>query len=183
MSYSDSKWTYATGRNRSHFLSLRTSKLRQDGLTLIEVLITLLVLSIGLVGIAALHLSSMRFAHSSYYTSLASTVALDLEERLWIELGRDTTATVRCLDASSASNVVSQLQARWRAGTALQGSQPVIIPDVLVTAGTISTSSGVNSWTDVPIQISWVDERFEGAGNEVFAYRARVVCFDPDFGT
>lgn len=177
VSYTDSKWACGAGRKRLQHLRLTSPKELQDGLTLIEILITLLVLSIGLIGIAALHLNSMRFAHSSYYTSLASTVALDLEERLWIELGRDT--AVSCVNPTSATTVVSQLQTHWRVGTTLQGSQPVIIPNLTVIPGTIATPSGENSWTDVPVRVRWVDERFGGAGIEEFAYRARVVCFNP----
>ena len=37
----------------------------QTGLTLIEVLIALVVLSIGLAGLASMHLSSVQYVHSS----------------------------------------------------------------------------------------------------------------------
>ena len=60
----------------------------QRGLTLLEVLIALLVLSIGLIGAAVLTVQSLQNTHSALYTSLASAAALDLEERLWIDLGR-----------------------------------------------------------------------------------------------
>lgn len=71
------------------------------GLSLIEILVALLVLSIGLAGMAALHLNSLKNVSSSYYRSLASTIALDYEERLWLEAARlaDTDpATAVCPD-------------------------------------------------------------------------------------
>ena len=58
--------------------------LKQRGLTLVEVLVTVLVLSIGLIGIGLLQIQAIQFANSSYHTSIASTASLDFEERLWI---------------------------------------------------------------------------------------------------
>lgn len=56
---------------------------RQQGITLIEVLITMVVVSIGLLGIAALQLKSMQFSDSSLQRSIAAVQANDLVERLW----------------------------------------------------------------------------------------------------
>jgi prepilin-type N-terminal cleavage/methylation domain-containing protein len=83
---------------------------RQRGVSLIEVLVTLLVLSIGLVGIALLHLNSLKFAHSSYYTSVASSAAVDLEERLWVALGSGVGG---CLDSGDVSGVIEALENLW----------------------------------------------------------------------
>ena len=70
------------------------------GFTLIEVLIALLVLAIGLVGLAALLISSLSNVHSSTHYSLASVIALDFEERVWGEMSRvgNTLASGKCLN-------------------------------------------------------------------------------------
>jgi len=52
------------------------------GFTMIEVLIALVVLSIGILGVLALQIHSLSYSHSAYLTSVASVQAMDLEERM-----------------------------------------------------------------------------------------------------
>lgn len=54
----------------------------QRGATLIEVLVTLLVLSVGLLGMAGLQALSMQSNHSAYYRSQATFLAYDISERM-----------------------------------------------------------------------------------------------------
>ena len=54
-----------------------------SGFTLIEILIALLVLSIGLLGLAAVQFQSLQNSHASYERSMATMQARDLVERLW----------------------------------------------------------------------------------------------------
>lgn len=55
---------------------------RQRGTTLIEVLIALLVLSVGLLGMAGLQMTSLKSNHSAYYRSQASLLAYDIADRM-----------------------------------------------------------------------------------------------------
>lgn len=52
------------------------------GLTLVEVLVALLVLSIGLLGLAGLQMTVLRSNHSAYQRSQATLLAQDITERL-----------------------------------------------------------------------------------------------------
>jgi type IV pilus assembly protein PilV len=52
------------------------------GLTLVEILIALLVLSIGLLGLAGLQTTSLKFNTSAYYRTQATTLAYDLADRM-----------------------------------------------------------------------------------------------------
>jgi type IV pilus assembly protein PilV len=52
------------------------------GLTLVEILIALLVLSIGLLGLAALQTTSLSFNTSSYYRTQATALAYDFADRM-----------------------------------------------------------------------------------------------------
>lgn len=52
------------------------------GLTLLEILIALLVSSIGLLGLAGLQTAAVRFNTSAYYRSQATSLAYDLADRL-----------------------------------------------------------------------------------------------------
>jgi type IV pilus assembly protein PilV len=64
-----------------------TSPFRQFGVTLIETLVTMLIVSIGLLSIAALQLKSVQYASESYHRSVATVLAGDLVERLWAGIG------------------------------------------------------------------------------------------------
>lgn len=55
---------------------------RQQGTTLIEVLVALLVLAIGLLGAAALQLNALKYTDSSRTSSQASFIAYDMMDRI-----------------------------------------------------------------------------------------------------
>ncbi len=55
---------------------------RHHGFSMIEVLVTLLVLSIGLLGLAAMQASSMQNTHSAYLRSQATYLAYDMLDRM-----------------------------------------------------------------------------------------------------
>lgn len=58
-------------------------RIRCRGVTLIETLIAMVIVSVGLLAIAALQIKSVQFAHASYQRTVASIQASDLIERLW----------------------------------------------------------------------------------------------------
>ena len=53
-----------------------------DGFTLVEVLVAILVLSIGLLGMAGLQLAGLRNGHTAHMRSQATLLAEDLAERM-----------------------------------------------------------------------------------------------------
>ena len=55
---------------------------RHTGFTMIEILVALLVLSIGLLGLAALQATGLRYNHSSYLRSQAVLQAYDMADRM-----------------------------------------------------------------------------------------------------
>jgi len=57
----------------------------QSGFTLIEALVALLVLSIGLLGAAAMQLKALQGAQSGYQRAVVSLAAQDAVERLWAQ--------------------------------------------------------------------------------------------------
>lgn len=74
---------------------MRTAKIRRQipvmtlganralgGFTMIEVLVTVLVLSIGLLGLAGLQATSLRNNHSAYLRSQATVLAYDIADRM-----------------------------------------------------------------------------------------------------
>jgi len=57
-------------------------KARQDGLTLIEVLVALVVLAFGLIGIAGMQASSLRSGQDAYLRTQAMAIAQDMADRM-----------------------------------------------------------------------------------------------------
>ena len=63
------------------------SKNKQSGTTLIEILVSVVVMSVGLLGLAGLQMNAMRFQKASSQRSEATQAAYDLGERMrsnWI---------------------------------------------------------------------------------------------------
>lgn len=143
---------------------------RWRGLTLIEVLIALLVLSIGLIGIAALHMTSLKTAHSSYFRSVASVIAVDAEERLWIALADTPPEQAPDIDL---------VRTEWQAHWAESGIRP---PGLAMLLEEIEDSA---DWTDVRVTVRWTESRLEDVGTvtvdsaevqmEEYSYRARIL--------
>jgi type IV pilus assembly protein PilV len=56
--------------------------MRRNGFTLLEVLVAMVVLSIGLLGLASMMASTMRNNHSAYHRSQATWLAYDIIDRM-----------------------------------------------------------------------------------------------------
>lgn len=63
-------------------LSRRVPRNRCRGLTLVEILVALIVLSIGLLGLATMQTSSVKFTTSAYQRTQATALAYDLVDRM-----------------------------------------------------------------------------------------------------
>jgi type IV pilus assembly protein PilV len=62
--------------------SRRDSVASQRGVSLIEVLVAVVILTIGLLGLAGLQASGMRVGHSSFYRTQANQLAFDVADRM-----------------------------------------------------------------------------------------------------
>lgn len=126
-----------------------------QGVGLIEVLVTLLVISIGMVGLSALYLSGLQAAHSSYLRSLASAAALDFEERTWIQAG----TTDGCPDVETS---VESMQVTW--GSLLPSLEVLVVP--------VATTDRL--WEGI-LTLTWSETRF-GDTVDQFQYQFGVYC-------
>lgn len=161
------------------------------GFTLIEVLIALLVLTIGLVGMAALHLTSIQSAHSSYYRSIASSVALDFEERMWQRGAEVLDSPGQCLTATDLAVVRSDIISQWRIAFSNEGEPTspsrIGIPNLNVVVGDIRAGSQTRTagggtwadqWIDITLTLTWSETRFaaDDFTEERFDYATRMPC-------
>ncbi len=116
------------------------------GVTLIELMVTLLVLSVGLLGLAGLQLHSLQYTHSSYQRTLVNIQALDMAERMWTHLAEPLSELEewRSLNQSSLPE--------WKGVVTQTPNQP----------------------NDYMITISWFDHHLNGAQTFSFSYRLRL---------
>lgn len=61
---------------------MKTPINRTDGFTLIEVLVAILILAVGLMGLSAMQLTSLKVNQGAYYRSQASILASDILDRM-----------------------------------------------------------------------------------------------------
>lgn len=137
---------------------------RQRGAGLLEVLIAVLVLSVGLLGLASLQLNALRFNNSAFLRSQATILAYDIADRMRanrpVALAGDYNLALAATPPTATTVVATDLQ-EWR------GQLAARLP-----AGTgaidVSTVDSV-----AVIRVVWDDTRGVGAATE-FVFRTRL---------
>lgn len=118
-------------------------KIRQRGVTLIEVLVALLIMCIGLLGAAAIQLNALKYTDSSSISSQASFVAYDMMDRIRANSTNVSQYALANLAAApTAGNLASAVtQDRFDFGanvTAIGGTGASIVVNGFVVTITIS---------------------------------------------
>lgn len=167
-------------------LSIMKNHCRQAAFTLLEVLITLIILSIGLLGLAGLQTMSLRNNHSAYLRSQATSQIYDIVDRMrantdqvnnsyvfteskytFDEIGQQTNDCDKKAGCSAAQMAEHDLF-NWK--QAIRGALPqgigIICRDSSMEDGAYAlasdevTTSCTNLSTDpLVIKIWWVDDR------------------------
>lgn len=146
---------------------------RQHGATLIEVLIAVVVLSIGLLGLAGLQATSVKSNHSAYQRSQATLFAYDLADRMRANRTEALTNAYEVnFPTSSSSHSVSGTQAAKDKAEWLN-SLARTLPE--------GTGKVEKDGTLVIIHVRWNDNRgriaksdAEADANETFVYRTEI---------
>jgi type IV pilus assembly protein PilV len=60
----------------------KLNKSRNSGFTLVEIMVTLVIISIGMLGLSKLQLTSLRYNQNAYQRSIATQLAYDLANRM-----------------------------------------------------------------------------------------------------
>lgn len=150
-------------------MSKNTSAIRlphrgtQSGFTMVEVLVALVVLAIGLLGIAALYLNSLQSGRTAIYRTQAVNLAADLADR--IRTNRTAQAAYGTLFADaeveqaacfttggcSAGDLASSDLSRWKATLAqlLPGGQGQVVVVAPIGAGEPANYQISVRWTEV----------------------------------
>lgn len=138
-------------------------RIKQTGFTMVEVLVALVVLAIGLLGIAALYLNSLQSGRTAIYRTQAVNLAADLADRIRMNrtaqaaygtLFADAEAEVAacfatggCVDADLASSDL----ARWKGMLAqlLPNGQGQVVVTLPVAAGEPTNYVVTVRWAEV----------------------------------
>ena len=141
---------------------------RETGFTLLEALIAMLILAIGMLGVAGLQALTLKNSHASFQRSVAVLQANDLVERLWANIcdlvdedGNIVTADINSIRDLWRDEYDSGDLANWNGELA------------------ILSSDGDNPLY-FDITISWDDGRMNavGADGEEFIYTAVIPVLD-----
>ncbi|HJS21577.1 MAG TPA: type IV pilus modification protein PilV [Steroidobacteraceae bacterium] len=143
------------------------------GFSIVEALVALVVLSVGMLGIAALYVESLRAGRSAVYHTQAVNLAADMADRIrsnrtagaaaWRLAADGAPATRNCVNAGVNCNpgdLAQDDQARWL--LAIQRQLPgdgVATPD-----GTIAVDEAANP-NEYTITVTWSEP-----GNEQLSY-------------
>ena len=124
--------------------------MHQKGFTLLEVLVAIVVLSIGLLGLAGLMASSVRNNHSAYQRTQAAWLAYDMVDRMRANRANAVAAANNYNVAIGAASAAAAGLAKndvddWK--TALGATLPAGDGSVAVTAATGATIVVVQ-WND-----------------------------------
>lgn len=140
-----------------------TAMRTQSGFSMVEVLVALVVLAIGLLGIAALYLNSLQSGRTAIYRTQAITLAADLADRIRMNrtaqaaygtLFADAEAVVGacatvggCSDADLASTDL----ANWKAEIAeqLPNGQGQVVVTLPAAAGEPATYVVTVQWAEI----------------------------------
>ncbi len=85
---------------------LKMKKNKQGGSSLIEVLITVLVLSVGLLGMATLQFDAVKLNHDSFLRSQAVNLAYDMSDRIRVNRSGANAGNYAIAIATAAPTVV-----------------------------------------------------------------------------
>ena len=141
---------------------------RQAGISLIEILVALLVLAIGLLGLASLQSNGLRMNQSAYLRTQASILAYDIVDRMRANASQATadayvvsTGTVSgtaCASACTPAQITTTDLVQWKAQLAAQlpgGDGSISSPGAdRYTVNVIWTDrDGVNTTFSLEVQI------------------------------
>ncbi|OMH28402.1 type IV pilus modification protein PilV [Motiliproteus sp. MSK22-1] len=131
-------------------------KKTNQGFTLIEVLVSVLVLSIGIFGLIALESVALRNNQDAYLRSQVTVLIYDVADKMRSNMGVDysTISASNSTSCVSYSGAISTCTATQIAQRDLFDWQTTITSILPSGTGSISVSGGVTS-----VAISWDDDR------------------------
>ncbi len=157
-----------------------------QGSSLIEVLVSMTVLAIGILGIGAMQTSTLKSNQNSYMRTQAVFNSNDIIERMrsnteGVEAGNyndptpAVTATCQTTTGCTAAQMAANDVAQWEASVAasLPSGAATVCLDATPVDGTATVPACSNSGDEYAVKIWWDDDR-DGTLNQRF-----IVIFHP----
>ena len=139
---------------------------RQTGMTLIEVLVSVLILAIGLLGAAAIQLNALKYTDSATISSQASFIAYDMMDRIRANVdGNGPTNVLANYTLGSIANAPAgtQTNARDQDLADFRTNITQLLPSG---TGSIAVNQAdVTRPAEVTIIVGWDDTRAAAAGS------------------
>lgn len=154
--------------------NVRTRIGHQSGITFIEVLVTMVIVSVGLLGVAAMTLNGLENNRSAYLRTQASLLAYDMADRIRLNQGEAGsyagfttkgagTSVPGCLDSNSGctpSELVTADKAQWASAIQGSGGDFILLP---AAQGTVTQSGD-----EFTVAVNWLETQWdEGSGEEI----------------
>ena len=133
---------------------------RSRGFTLLEILIALVILSIGLLGIAALQGVGLRSSHGAYLSSQASLLAYDIADRIRANPGMIAGGTITT-DAGDCGVDASSMDLAGADWIEWSCSVQTLLPQG--SGSVLRELSSIPGASKVTIDLSWQDRQTEDA--------------------
>lgn len=146
---------------------------KQTGFTMLEVLVTMVILSFGLLGIAGIIANGLKNNQSSYARSQASWLANDMVDRMRANRAAAEVGTspynLAIGTAPTGTTIAATDLIAWRAALA------ATLPSGTGTGSVSVASSGANPTYKVTVVVQWDDSRARGGGTtEQFSLETRL---------
>lgn len=159
---------------------LHRSKRRQHGVSLVEVLVTVLILGIGLLGIAGLQVQGMQFNHSAYLRSQASLLAYDMLDRMRANRSQASTTGSYARDFEDSKPTAKECYKPDVTCSKADMAEFDLREWVTLVQDSLPDADGEISFADVSgvriytVDIRWRDTRDTSADREHFLYKAEL---------
>ncbi len=136
---------------------MKLQQIRHQGFTLVEVLVAILILSLGILGLVALETHTLQNNQSAYYRSQATILTYDLADKMRANMAVDywtVTASSHAGSCVSYSGAASPCSATQIAEKDLDEWNTAISNLLPAGSGNVTVSGGI-----VNIAIQWDDNR------------------------
>jgi len=133
-------------------LTMKLPKEKQQGFTLVEVLIALAISSVALLGLAAGQLQSLKYATNSFNYTLSLVQANNAIERTWVKLCDLQKGTLAYDDAYKVANLQPQINAY---------------------SLTATPAPGATFENNLDITVSWIDARMANPDDSIIRINAQ----------